>query len=85
MQAGTLTLAVDGGTPKPLHNTSQTVVVPDNASIERDAMAVTLADVLVGDEVHTKGTVSANGSLTALQVRASSPDPEEEPTELPAA
>lgn len=73
--AGTLSVLVDGGT-KSLRGAEVTVTVPSDVAVNRDDVAATLGDVLVGDHVAVRGARSGE-TLTANRVNATSPEPEE--------
>lgn len=84
--AGTLTVAVKGGSPKGLRGTTQTVTVPADARVRRtvdnaDGTETTtegLTAVQTGDKTQVRGTKAADGKLTAQRVHAHAPEPEDD-------
>lgn len=90
--AGTLTIAVKGGSPKALRGTTQTVTVPADARVRRsvdnvdgtETVTEGLEAVQAGDKAQVRGTRAADGKLTAQRVHAHAPEVESEDDSDPA-
>jgi hypothetical protein len=68
--ADSVTFKVHGGKFKALRGTDLTVAVADGARVRRNGVAVTPADLVVGDHVRAKGVRGADGTWTANRVTA---------------
>lgn len=76
----TLTVDVTGGNRKALRVAGQVFTLAEGATVSRDDVVVTLADLVAGDEVSVKGTNDGT-TLWASKVSATSPPPvEPDPT-----
>ena len=81
--ASTVTVDVKGGRDRDARRTTVTFVVPETATITRDELPATLADLVVGDAINVKTLTIGDGERTVTAVRATTPEVEEPVVEEP--